>query len=153
MSDNSSKIPLNFFAKANNPKKNPSFESFRDNEIHPVNYKKMDNRASMVDHARLRRNLDGSLDFPGTLLKIMDAVSKYNRGVMVLTPLESSLLALIIPNKFSPAEAAQADVKVQLSRGEKSQLKEMVEARLKEEENYNAGRGGGSVEDRSETKL
>ena len=152
MSNYGSRKPLNmqpeFMAKAR--KTNPSYESFRPNEIHQSEYKAMDDRPTTSDVSRLRRYPDGKLDFENTVAKIMGALSKAE-AEGYLTPLEESLLTVVFPLRFRKTEPQQAEIRTQLSRSEKDFLKEMVEARIKEQNNWSAGRGGGSVEGRSRT--
>ena len=132
-------------------KKNPSYESARKNEIHPSNYSAMDERpSSMQEASRIRRNVDGTLDYNCTMNTILDAIHKAETG-MNLTPIEESLLTVFFPLKFKKVEAAQAEIRTQLSRTEKSYLKDLIDGHLKEELNYNAGRGGSSLEGRSRT--
>ena len=152
MSYNGPRVPLNMqhggLEKA--VKKNPSYESARDNEIHKPNYKDMDDRPSMAEASRIRRYPNGQLDYNWTLLAIVDAMHKAENG-MNTTSLEDSLLTVFFPIRFPKVEPKQAEIRTQLSRSEKAYLKDMVEAHLKEELNYNAGRGGGSVPGRSRT--
>jgi hypothetical protein len=131
-------------------KKNPSFESFRDNEIHEPQYSAMDDRSSVHDRSRIRRSPNGELDYKWVMNTIVEAIHKAETG-MFLTPIEESLLTVFFPLKFPKVEAAQAEIRTQLSRSEKAYLKDMIDAHLKEELNYNAGRGGGSVPGRGRT--
>lgn len=129
--------------------KNPSFESFRDNEIHESGYKEMENRPSTHAMASMRRYPNGELEYQWAVAVIMDAVHKAERG-MYLTPLEESMISIVFPEyKVDAAEAAIAEVRTKLSDTEKDNLRMMVEAQLKEEFNYNAGLGGSSVTGRT----
>ncbi len=149
MKYNESRVPLNFqnpaIAKAD--KVNPSYKVTQN---HPVNYKDMDDRPSIHAMSRMRRYPDGKLDYNWAAQIIIDAIHKaeYNG---YLTPLEESMITVVFPIKFRKTEPAQAEVRTQLSRSEKEWLREYVEAQLKEELNYNAGRGGGSVPGRKRT--
>jgi hypothetical protein len=131
--------------------KNPSFESFRDNEIHTSDYKEMEDRPSTHAMASMRRYPNGELEYQWAVAVIMDALHKAERG-MFLTPLEESMISVVFPEyKSDAADAALAQVRTKLSQTEKENLKMMVEAQLKEEFNYNAGRGGGNTPGRTRT--
>lgn len=152
MSYNGPRVPLNMqkggLEKA--VKKNPSYESARDNQIHEPQYSAMKDRPSMVDRSRVRRYPNGELDYQWAMNTVLDALKKAEDG-HYLTPIEESLLTVCLPVKFSKVEVAQAEIRTQLSRSEKAYLKDMIEAQLKEELNWNAGQGGGSVPGRGRT--
>jgi hypothetical protein len=152
MGYNGPRVPLNMqkggMEKA--VKKNPSYESARANQIHEPQYEKMTDRAGVADQTRIRRYPNGELDYRWVMLTIVDAIHKAESG-MYLTPVEESLLTVFFPLKFQKVESAQAEIRTQLSSTEKAYLEEMVERHIKEEMNYNAGRGGGSVEGRGRT--
>lgn len=132
-------------------KKNPSYESFRPNNIHPVNYDKIDSgHVSTHAMSHMRRYPDGTLDMMWAMNTILDAIKTAEQGYP-LTPLEESFLTVVFPLKFRKVEPQQAEIRTQLSRTEKRALKELVEAQIIEELNYNAGRGGGSAAGRSRT--
>ena len=154
MSNYGPRVPLhwqnNDMAKAATKHKNPSYESARDNEIHESNYKKMEDRSSMNESSRLRRSVNGELDYEWVMHQIVNAIHAAEKGEHQ-TPIQESLLTVVFPIRFDKVEVAQAEIRTQLSRTEKKHLKAMVEARLKEELNWNAGNGGGSVEGRSRT--
>lgn len=150
MSYNESKKPLHFqnpdLRKGNAA--NPSFESFRPNVIHEVQYSEMDDRASTHAMASMRRYPNGELDYQWAVSVIMDAIHKAERG-MYLTPVEEAMITVVFPLKYRATEPMQAEIRTKLSSTEKSDLKELVEAQIKEELNYNAGNGGGSVPGRT----
>ena len=132
-------------------KKNPSYESFRENVIHKPQYSDMgSDRPSTHGMSRIRRYVNGELDYNWAMLLVVDAIHKAENG-MYLTPLEESMLTVIFPVRFNKIEPAQAEINTQLSRTEKNYLKDLVTAHLKEELNWNAGRGGGSVDGRKRT--
>lgn len=150
MKYNKSAMPLNFqdhFIEKAVDKTSPSY---RETIHHPVNYKEMEGRPTTHAMSRIRRFTDGKLDFNWAAQTIIDAIHKaeYNG---YLTPLEESLIAAVFPLKFKKTEVAQGEIRTQLSRSEKEYLKEYVNSHLKEELNWNAGRGGGSVEGRKRT--
>lgn len=145
------RVPLNMqrnLSKAKPSQINPSYESARPNEIFPETYGPMIGRPSTHAMAWMRRYPDGTLDFQWALNVLIDAVKKaeYNH---YLTPLEESMINVIFPNSYPSSPEGIADIRTQLSRTEKRTLKEMAEAQFKEELNYNAGEGGGSVPGRS----
>ena len=150
---NSPRIPLHMqnteIAKAAK-QSNPSYESFRPNEIHESKYQDMGDRPSTHAMARMRRGPDGVLDLQWATNVILDAIHKaeYNG---YLTPLEESLLTVVFPVKFRMTEPQMAEIRTQLSRTEKAKLKQLVSAHISEEANYNAGRGGGSTPGRTRT--
>lgn len=152
MGYNGPRVPLNMqkggIEKA--VKKNPSYESARDNQIHKPQYQEMKDRPGISEQSRVRRYPNGELDYRWVMNTVVDAIHKAEAG-MYLTPVEESLLTLFFPLKFKKVEAAQAEIRTQLSKTEKAYLEEMIERHIKEEMNYNAGRGGGSVEGRSRT--
>ncbi len=127
---------------------NPSFESFRDNVIHDTKYSEMDDRTSTHAMANMRRYPNGELEYQWAAGVILDAIHKAERG-MYLTPTEEAFLTVVFPLKFTDSEPAQAEVRTKLSSSEKSKLRDLVEANLKEELNYNSGDGGGSVAGRT----
>lgn len=131
-------------------KKNPSYESARSNQIHEAQYSDLTDRAGVSDQTRVRRYPNGALDYSWATNLVLDAIHKAETD-MYLTPVEESLLTVVFPLKFDKVEAAQAEIRTQLSKTEKGYLKDMIEAKLKEQLNYNAGRGGGSVSGRTRT--
>lgn len=151
MSFNESKKPLHiqFPDMVKSANANPSFESFRANEIHEPQYSEMDNRSSTHAMSIMRRYPNGELDYQWAVSVIMDAIHKAERN-MFLTPVEEAIITVVFPLKFRATEPMQAEIRTKLSSTEKSQLKEIVEAQIKEELNYNGdGRGGGSVPGRT----
>ena len=150
MSYNESKKPLHMQNTdlAKSSMANPSYESFRPNVIHEPQYVEMDDRSSTHAMSMMRRYPNGELDYQWAVGVIMDAIHKAERN-MYLTPVEEALLTVVFPLKFKITEPQQAEIRTKLSSTEKSDLKEIVEAQIKEELNYNAGRGGGSVPGRT----
>jgi hypothetical protein len=99
----------------------------------------------------IRRNPDGTLDFQWAKNVVIDAVHKMHYPE-ALRPIDRALLTVVFPDKYQGMMPQEADLKTQLSASEKSKVRQIVEAQLKEEENWNAGQGGGSIEGRSVTK-
>lgn len=150
------RIPLHIqnpaLAKAQGAQNNPSFESFRNHVVHQPKYKQMgEDRPSTHAMAVMRRHPDGTLDFEWAKNVIIDAIhdAAMPHGVR---PVHLALVQVVFPAKFRNMEPQQAEILTQLSGSEKDKLKAMVEAHLKEEENWNSGQGGGSVAGRHVTR-
>ena len=146
------KVPLHLqnteLAKALSSQTNPSWESFRPHRIHDVQYKDLEERAGSHHMALMRRYPNGELDYIWAKDKVVDAIHKLQTGVG-LTPMEMALLTVVLPVHFRMVEPQQAQIMTQLAEGEKSKIAMLVDAHMKAEENWNAGRGGGSVEGRA----
>jgi hypothetical protein len=125
-------------------KTNPSYESFRPNIIHHSSYREMEGRAGVNDQNRVRRYLDGRLDFMWIANQIIDAIHnvEYNN---VILPIEQALLSVVFPLKYAKMEPQQAELLTQLTASEKGALKALVEKQLADEQNWAAGQGGGST--------
>lgn len=138
-----SRIPLHMqnqeIAKA--IKKNPSYESFRPNIIHKPQYQGMEDRATISEQYRIRRDCAGNLDLEWTVNKVLDALYQAE-GIGFLTPVEESLLTVLFPMDFQFQEPMLAEIRTQLSDTEKKAVKTLVLARLEEQRNWSAGRGG-----------
>jgi len=152
MSYNKSNIPLHLqFDLRKAIQKNPSYESFAPHRSHNVEYKYQgQDRPNTHMMSIIRRNPDGTLDYEWAKNMVIDAVhnAAHEAGNR---PIHMALLTIIFPEKYRKMEPMQADLMTQFGPSEKSKVRQLVEAQLKEEENYNAGRGGGSVEGRSKT--
>lgn len=155
MSYNGPRVPLHWqkggMEKA--IKKNPSYESARDNQIHDSQYGEMVGTSSIHDQSRIRRYPNGELDYQWAMNTILDAIklAEDTATAATMTPMEESLLTVMYPNRFQKVEQGQAEIRTQLSRSEKAYLKEMLDAQLKEELNWNSGFGGGNTEGRGRT--
>lgn len=137
-------------------RKNPSYESFRPN-IHlqgGYNEMKPGDRADIPEQFRIRRYPNGMLDFMWTANQIIDAIHKLeyngttgdpNRGSASLLPIECALLTVVFPGtKYEQIDPMQATTLAQLSESEKDKLRMIIEKQLADEDNWNAGFGGGS---------
>lgn len=131
---------------------NASFESFRPNIIHPVQYKEMEDRATVSPEYRVRRYPNAQLDVKWTANQIIDAMHNVQYNNLIL-PIQAALLTVVFPGEYREMEPQQAEILTQLSPSEKAEVKRFVESQFKEEENWNAGRGGGSVEGRHKTNV
>lgn len=137
-------------------KDNPSYESFRPNIINPTgNYRAdfPDVRATIHDQCRVRRYPNSQLDVMWTANQIIDAIHKVefngttgdpNYGSASLLPIECALLTVVFPAKYRKMEPAQAEILTQLTPSEKDQLRLVVLKQIQDEDNWNAGFGGGS---------
>ncbi len=131
-------------AKGADKNQNPSFESFRENEVFKPIYEEMKDRATTADKSVLRRYPDGRLDFEGLTSQIISIIVDldYNKPI---TPFEAALVTTVLPGKFRLIEPKQAEIYTKLSPSEKAKLASMVEAGLKEVLNWNAGSGGSAI--------
>lgn len=132
--------------------KNPSWESFREHRIHPndYQYQGMD-RPNTHMMSIIRRYPNGELDYEWATNMVLDAINNQAYPHANL-PIHNALTTVVFPERFRNMEPMQADLMTQFSDSEKSRVKAMVEERLLEMENYNAGRGGGSVDGRGKTR-
>lgn len=122
---------------------NPSYESFRPNNIFSVNYVEMEDRPTLNPIATLRRDLNGSLNIPFVAAMVVDSFHKMEDQTP-LTPTEMALLQIVFPNEYpSDLEPMQVQMLTQLSETEKEQLIELVEGYLHQESDYAGGNGGG----------
>jgi len=155
-SDFGSRIPLHIqnpaLAKAQGAQRSASYESFRDNIIHKPKIRTMgEDRPSTHAMADMRRNPDGTLDYEWAKNVIIDAI--HNAATPhAIRPVHLALLQVVFPGKVRRMEPQQAAILTQISDTEKARLKDLVEAHLKEEENWNVGQGGGSVAGRHITR-
>lgn len=101
----------------------------------------------------LRRYPNGKLDVPYVAQTIIDLIHKAQDSGK-LTEFEKALLLLILPEKFNfPGMTARlAGTMARMSDEEKILVGMTVQGHLREEANWNAGRGGGSVPGRHTTR-
>ena len=137
--------------------KNESYESFRPNIVHGSgHYNDMQPgaRADIPEQFRIRRAPSGELDYKWVANQIIDAIHKLefngqtgdpNYGSASLLPLEVALLTVVVPEKYRKMEPMQAEIMTQLSASEKDVLRAMVAQQIANENNWNAGFGGGAV--------
>lgn len=102
-----------------------------------------------------RRYPDNSLDFNAAKNIVIDCIHKV-KDEGILDNLEMTILSVVFPDTFQfidPMIATQmARVNLRLTADEIRTIGELVSAHLKEELNWNAGAGGGSVPGRSVTR-
>lgn len=132
---------------------NPSWESFRAHRTHPEGEYKYqgDDRPNTHMMSVIRRYPNGELDYSWAVNMVLDAVHNLNYPGGLST-VQQALVTVVFPDKLREMEPMQANLMTQFSASEKQRVRKMVEERLKEEENWNAGRGGGSVEGRHVTR-
>lgn len=100
----------------------------------------------------LRRYPDGRLCFEYVVQEIYSLLNKVRDGGKV-TEYEKAVLSLALPKPFGKLiDSKIAQTMTKLSIDERMVLGHMVAAKLKEEENWNAGLGGGSVPGRSHSR-
>jgi len=101
----------------------------------------------------LRRYPNGKLDVKYVASAIIDLIHKA-QDIGKLTEFEKALLTVILPKQFQfhGMDARLAGTHAHLSDEEKILVAMVVSGHLKEEENWNAGAGGGSVPGRHTTR-
>jgi len=132
---------------------NPSYESFRPNQIHGVQYREMEDRPGLGQAQRIRRYPNGQLDFMHVADQVLDVIKKMNYNPDDLTPIEAALVTVVLPLKFRKMEPQQAELLTQMSTSEKEAVAALVEGKLAEILNWSAGNGGGSVPGRTLTDV
>jgi hypothetical protein len=149
-----SRVPLHmqFPEMAKAAKANPSYESFRPNRIHEVQYREMEDRRGMAEN-RIRRYPNGQLDARYVVDQVIDAMRKLRYNPDDLLPVEAALLTVVLPTKIRRMEPQQAEILTQLSASEKSMIRAAISAHEAELDNWNAGQGGGSTSGRSRTDV
>lgn len=150
------RIPLHVqnpdLVKATGKQVNPSYESFGPAQRFTPKYKQLgDDRPSTHAMSMIRRNPDGTLDYDWAKNVVIDAVHNAATPHAIL-PVHLALLQVVFPQRFRSMEPQQAALLTQLSESEKARVKDLVEAHLKEEENWNAGAGGSSIAGRHITR-
>lgn len=116
--------------------------AFKENNTYVSQYKEMEGRSTTLPKALLRRYLNGELDYKGAVYSILQALDNYNNN-LTPTPTEFALLSIVFP-EFEEfyMEEYQKEMLTELSEYEKSILRKMVDAVLKQMSNYGAGYGG-----------
>jgi hypothetical protein len=103
-----------------------------------------------------RRYPNGSLDYDYARDKVVDMVHKFKVGSVPLGHEEMLCMQVLFPHSFGDAggmgmAASIAVVSLRVSEAEQEIVRRMVAGHLLEEENWNAGNGGGSVPGRHST--
>lgn len=158
MNDSSNRfarVPLNIQDPRINksgPQANDSYGSFREDHHSDPKYQYQgQDRPNTHMMSIIRRNPDGTLDYEWAKDMVLDALNKVGWEGALL-PIDQALLTVVFPDKIQAMEPMQADLMTQFSPSEKDHVRAMVEAQLKEMENWNTGLGGGSVEGRGKTR-
>jgi hypothetical protein len=100
----------------------------------------------------LRRYANGVLCFAYVTGEIISLLNKVRDNGHV-TEYEKAILALVLPKPFGKMiDSKIAQTMTKLTNEERMVLAHMVAAHMKEEQNWNAGLGGGSVSGRSSTR-
>jgi len=130
--------------------------SYRTGETHNPDYRNQYNDRTIMPRNQgctvLRRYPNGVMDFKYVAHQIIDIVHKIKDGGFV-TEFEKAVLSLVLPGKFKELiDSKIAQTMTKLSNDERMMLGLMVEMHMREELNWNAGRGSGSVPGRSTTR-
>lgn len=144
-------VPLNLRQDAEKVEKSTSY---RDGIVHPSNVRTPDMTPELgrnIGCTPLRRYPNGQLDVPFVAHQVIDVIHKIQDGGFV-TDFERALVTLILPGQFGLMDQSLAGTMAKLSDDERVLVAVKVNAHMKEEENWNAGRGGGSVAGRSVTR-
>lgn len=155
------RVPLNFRPQetADEVRKAVSDKStsYRPGKIHPTIYRTPHNERTVSPprqdgNTALRRYPDGRLDIPYVAHKIIEVIHKMKDGGYT-TEFEKALLCLVLPGQFKQLiDAKIAQTMTKLSTDERMLLALYVNKHHREELNWNAGRGGGSVPGRGQTR-
>jgi len=111
-----------------------------------------------IGNVFFRRYVGGSLDYDYACHKIIDAIHRYKdtKDAHQLNNEEMTALGVLFPQVFTFVDNTIvntiAAVQMRLAPEEVAMLRKKVAAHLAEEMNYNAGRGGGSVPGRHDTR-
>jgi hypothetical protein len=154
-------VPLNYRPQetADTVKKAVSSQgtSYRPGEIHPTMYRTPQNDRTVSPprqdgNTALRRYPDGRLDVPYVAHKIIEICHKMKDGGNT-TDFEKALLCLVLPGQFKKLiDPKIAQTMTKISKDERLMLALYVDKHRREELNYNAGQGGGSVPGRGSTR-
>lgn len=151
------RVPLNLRRDEEAVSKSASITSYRPGEVHnpPVRDQYDDPKLTPrnVGCTPLRRYPNGKLDIKYVAHQIIDLMHKAKDGGN-LTEFEKALLTIILPAqfKFPGMDNRLAGTHARLSDEEKILLALYISGHMKEEDNWNVGRGGGSVPGRNTTR-
>jgi len=128
--------------------------SYRPGIVHKPEYRNPNQDASLQRNegcTPLRRYPDGRLDIKYVADQIIDLVHKVqNAGT--LTSFEKAILTLILPGQFQLIDPSIATTMAKMTDEERMMVSLVVMRHFNEEQNWNAGRGGGSVPFRNTTR-
>ena len=129
--------------------------SFRPGETHQVEYRNQFQDKTLKRNegcTPLRRYPNGTLDHKYVAHQVIDVVHKMKDGGSV-TDFERALLTLVLPGKFKELiDSKIAQTMTKLSNDERMMIGLLVEQHMREELNWNAGMGGGSVPGRGSSR-
>lgn len=130
--------------------------SYRPGEYHPRNYRNQQQDKTIKPrnegNTLLRRYPNGVLCHSEVVEKIIDVIHKMQDHGYI-TEIEKALLTLVLPQQFGKLiDSKIAQTMTRLSNDERLRLHVLVSARLREELNWQAGMGGGTVEGRSASR-
>lgn len=155
---NSPRVPINLRQDAEKVSKAATLDetSYRSGIRHKPEYRNQYLDDSITQRNMgctiLRRYPNGQLCFEHVCNEILSLINKVKDGGHV-TDYEKAVLALCLPQPFSKLmDSKIAQTMTKLSKEERMLIAHMVGAKLREIENYNAGRGGGSIDGRSSTR-
>lgn len=127
--------------------------SFRPGSAHPVNYRTPQGDKILRNEGctPLRRYPNGKLDVEFVAHQVIDLIHKVeDQGK--LTTFEEALLSVILPGKYDWIDPKIAHTMARLTNQEKLLVATRVHMHLNAEMNWNAGRGGGSVRHRQNSR-
>jgi hypothetical protein len=148
------RVPLNY--QQHVEKSAAKATSYIPGETHKTEYRNQYNDRTILPRNEgctpLRRYPNGTLDHKFVAQQVIDTIHKMKDGGNV-TDFERALLTLILPSGFkSLIDPKIAQTMTKLTTDERMLVSIIVEQHLREELNWNAGRGGGSVPGRSSTR-
>jgi hypothetical protein len=152
------RVPLNYRQgceeEVSKAVENPT--SYRPGETHELKYRTPHNDRTVMPRndgcTHLRRYADGRLDVPYVCGKIIEIIHKMKDAGHV-TEFEKALLAMALPHAFQKLiDEKIAKTMTKLSSQERMMLGLYLSQHLREELNWNAGLGGGSVPGRGSTR-
>jgi len=126
---------------------NPSYHEVGRHEFKP-NVKQ--EQPWMPGNSVFRRYANGTLDFAYAVSKVFEALERLKDGGPP-NDAEKAALSIIVPGMEKLMDKGFANTMLKLSAKEKATLKALFLANYKEQLNYNAGLGGGTVPGRTST--
>jgi len=130
--------------------------SYRPGEVHPTMLRTPHNDRTILPRNEgctiLRRYPDGRLDIPYVANKIIEIFHKMKDGGNT-TEMERAVLCMALPQAFSKLiDPKIAQTMTKLAKDERMMLALYLDKHRREELNWNAGMGGGSVPGRGSTR-
>jgi hypothetical protein len=147
------RVPLNL-RKSTDPSEIRRATSYRPGIAHHSEYRNPNQDTSLDRNegcTPLRRYPNGVMDIPYVAQQIVDIVHKAeNKGS--LTSYEKAMLSLILPKEYQLIDSKLAATMARITDEEKLLVRVFIDRHFREEINYNAGQGGGSVPGRHQTR-